>query len=205
MVLKIFGYIWLAGASLLIIVGIIGVWMKKGFSGVQELLSSYNVVNWLVTVITLAPGLGVLMWANKLEEKKRLRQMKNIVRVVLFSVTLLSSVAQGEESATQKLEATYFATLDGWVNRGGPVNEMQDTVVQTCGKLVMLTATASEKLALTTTQRDEFHFRVDVCTKMTANRVHPQPEFEKKEIVSMVCDESKLSLFRKLCRHSKLR
>ena len=50
----------------------------------------------------------------------------------------MNSVAQGGESATQKLEATYFTTLDGWVNRSGPVNEIQDTVVQTCGKLVML-------------------------------------------------------------------
>jgi hypothetical protein len=110
---------------------------------------------------------------------------------------LFSSAAQGEESATQKMETTYFATLDGWVNRGGPANEIQDTVVQTCGKLVMLTATGPEKLALTTTQRDEFHFRVDVCAKMTVNRVHRQPEFEKKEIVSMICDESNVSLFRK--------
>jgi hypothetical protein len=100
---------------------------------------------------------------------------------------------------------TYFSTLDGWVKRGGPVSEIQDTVVQTCGKLVMLTVNASEKLALATTQRDEFHFRVDVCTKMTANRVYPQPEFEKKDIVSMICDESKVSLYRKLCKRSGLR
>jgi hypothetical protein len=32
----------------------------------------------------------------------------------------MNSVAQGEESTTQKLEAMYFTTLDGWVNRGGP-------------------------------------------------------------------------------------
>jgi hypothetical protein len=69
----------------------------------------------------------------------------------------------------------------------------------------MLTVNASEKLSLTTTQREEFHFRVDVCTKMTANRVHPQPEFEKKELVSMICDASKVALFRKLCKHSGLR
>jgi hypothetical protein len=117
----------------------------------------------------------------------------------------MSSVAQGEESATQKLEALYFTTLDGWVNRGGPVNELQDTVVQTCGKLVMVTVNTSEKLSLSTTQRDEFHFRADVCTKMTVNRVYPQPEFEKKETVSMICDASKVSLFRKLCKHSGLR
>ncbi len=131
--------------------------------------------------------------------------MKNIVITVLLSAVLVSSVAQGEESATQKVEATYFSTLDGWVKRGGPVNELQDTVVQTCGKLVLLTVNASEKLALVTTQREEFHIRVDVCTKMTVNRVYPQPEFEKKDIVSTICDDSKASLYRKLCKRSGLR
>jgi len=71
-VLNIFGYIWLILASLFIIVGIVGVWMNEGFSGVQELLSPFNVVNWIVTVLTLAPGLGALTWANKLQEKQRL-------------------------------------------------------------------------------------------------------------------------------------
>jgi hypothetical protein len=69
----------------------------------------------------------------------------------------------------------------------------------------MLTVSASEKVALSTTQREEFHFRVDVCTKMTVNRVHPQPEFKKKEIVKMLCDESKVILFKKLCSGSGLR
>ncbi|MGH7792807.1 MAG: hypothetical protein ACREOB_10895, partial [Thermodesulfobacteriota bacterium] len=110
-----------------------------------------------------------------------------------------------ENSAEQKLEAKYFATLDGWVNRHGPVKEVQETVVVTCGKLVMLTVSNSEKIALSTTQKDEFDFRVDACTKMTVNRVHPQPEFENKEIVRMICDDSKVDLFKKLCKHSGLR
>ena len=69
--LKIFGYIWLVGACLMIIIGIIGIWMEKGFSGIQELLSPFNISNWIVTVLTLAPGFGALIWANKLEGKKR--------------------------------------------------------------------------------------------------------------------------------------
>ena len=68
-VLKVFGYIWLTGAVLLILAGIAGTWMKGGFSAVQDLLSPFNVVNWVVTVITLAPGLGVLVWADKLKAK----------------------------------------------------------------------------------------------------------------------------------------
>ena len=137
--------------------------------------------------------------------KTAARYMKNIAVILLLSAVLVSSVAQSKESATQKVEATYFSILDGWVKRGGPINELQETVVQTCGKLVMLTVNATEKLALTTTQREEFHFRVDVCTKMTVNRVYPQPEFEKKDVVSMICDDSQVSLYRKLCKRSGLR
>ncbi|MBM3358725.1 MAG: hypothetical protein FJY54_13500 [Betaproteobacteria bacterium] len=68
--LKVFGYVWLTLAVLLILAGIAGTWMKGGFSAVQELLSPFNVINWLVTVITLAPGLGALAWAEKLKARK---------------------------------------------------------------------------------------------------------------------------------------
>jgi len=122
--------------------------------------------------------------------------------LVLFLLLLavFPTLTYAEKSATEQLEEKYFQTLDGWVKKGGPINELQDTVVKTCGKLIMLTASTSEKVALSATQRDEFHHQVDVCTKMTVNRVHPQPEFEKKEIVKMICDESKEDLFKKLCR-----
>lgn len=67
---KVLGYIWLILASLLILSGIIGVWMKEGFSGVQELLSPFNIINWIVTLITLAPGLVLLKLAEKLKNKQ---------------------------------------------------------------------------------------------------------------------------------------
>jgi hypothetical protein len=67
--LKVFGYIWLTAAVLLILAGIAGTWMKGGFSAVQELLSPFNVVNWIVTVITIALGVGALAWADKLKAK----------------------------------------------------------------------------------------------------------------------------------------
>lgn len=46
-VLNVFGYIWLSCAVLLILAGIAGTWMKGGFSAVQDLLSPFNVVNWV--------------------------------------------------------------------------------------------------------------------------------------------------------------
>jgi len=82
---------------------------------------------------------------------------------------------------------------------------VQQTVVETCGKLIMLTASGAEKAALATTRREDFHFRVDVCTKITVNRVHPQPEFEKKETVTIICDRSEIGLFKKLRKWSRLR
>jgi hypothetical protein len=63
------GYIWLALASILIFVGIVGIWMKESFSGVRSLLSPFNVINWIVTFLTLVPGIGALALASKLQEK----------------------------------------------------------------------------------------------------------------------------------------
>ena len=88
------------------------------------------------------------------------------------------------------LEDKYFRTLNSWVERRGPIEEVQGTVVATCGKLVMLNAGPAERARLSTTDREEFHFRVDVCTKMTVNRVHPQPEFEKRDLVFRICNNA---------------
>jgi hypothetical protein len=110
-----------------------------------------------------------------------------------------------EGRVARGVEEEYFRTLNSWVGRGGPIDEVQGTVVATCGKLVMLNATPSERVRLSTTDRDEFHFRVDVCTKMTVNRVHAQPEFQKKELVSRICDQRGVEVFTKLCTRSGLR
>lgn len=68
-VLKVFGYIWITLAALLIGVGIIGVWMEGGFSAVQDLMSPFNLVNAAVTIITLAPGMAAVIWAENLSKK----------------------------------------------------------------------------------------------------------------------------------------
>lgn len=69
LILKVFGYVWVTLAGLLIAAGIFGVWLKEGFSGVRDLLSPFNILNFILTVITLAPGVGALMWAEKLRKK----------------------------------------------------------------------------------------------------------------------------------------
>ena len=69
-VLKVFGYVWVTLGVIAILIGIAGTWMKGGFSALQELMSPFNVVNWIAVVITVAPGLGALAWAKNLAEKQ---------------------------------------------------------------------------------------------------------------------------------------
>ena len=124
---------------------------------------------------------------------------------VFLLATFNSSRADAEKTLTDKLEDKYFSVLDGWVDRGGKVNEYQDIVVQTCGKLVMVTANASEKVAFTTTQREEFNFRVNVCAKTTVHRTHHQSEFDDPKLIRTICDDSNVQLLRKLSTRSGLR
>ena len=66
---KVLGWVWLVLAALLILAGTIGIWMSKGFHGVQELLSPFNVSNYLVMFITIAPGVSLLMLSEKITKQ----------------------------------------------------------------------------------------------------------------------------------------
>ena len=110
-----------------------------------------------------------------------------------------------EKSLTDKLEDKYFYVLDGWVERGGKIDEYQSVVLETCGKLVMATANASEVVAFATTQIEEFDFRVNVCAKTTVHRSHHQSEFDDPKLIRAICDDSKVQLSGKLCKRSGLR
>ena len=50
--LKFFGYAWVALGVILIGVGVI-----------------FDVIYWIVTAVILAPGIGALVWAQKLQDK----------------------------------------------------------------------------------------------------------------------------------------
>ena len=117
---------------------------------------------------------------------------------------LIPTDTTAQQGATDKIEEQSLKTLDDWVARGGPTDQIQKTVVETCGKLVMQTASATEIVGFLGSQRQEFDFRVDVCAKMTINRVYKQPEFQKPELVKMTC-ESPIRLFPLLCKRSGLK
>lgn len=130
---------------------------------------------------------------------------KYIVIAIFLLAVFNSSMANAGKTLTDKLEDKYFSVLDGWVERGGRGNEYQSIVLETCGKLVMVTANASEAVALTTTQKEEFDFRVNVCAKTTVHRSHHQSEFDDPKLIQAICDDNKVILFGKLCKRSGLR
>lgn len=130
---------------------------------------------------------------------------KNIVLSIFLLADLNGSMAYAGKTLADKLEDKYFLVLDGWVDRGGKVNEYQSVVLETCGKLVMVTANTSEAMAFTTTQREEFDFRVYVCAKTTVNRSHHQSELDDPKLIQAICNDNKVILFEKLCKRSGLR
>lgn len=129
----------------------------------------------------------------------RLIKVAVIGAVVLFGVV---SVALAVFRTS--LFDHYLAGLDTWVQKGGNVATLQADVVETCGKLVMSQSGIFQNFKFLTYARDDLDFYVDVCAKMTVNRVHKQPEFEKPQIVASLCGPSSEAFFRKLCQRSGL-
>ena len=70
-VFKVLGYIWLCLAAAFLLFRLGGVWINEGFSAVQDLLSPYNVLNFIFTAILIAPGLGLLTLSEKLKNKSQ--------------------------------------------------------------------------------------------------------------------------------------
>ncbi|MBT5306737.1 MAG: hypothetical protein HOL31_16845 [Candidatus Scalindua sp.] len=60
--------------GLLILVGISNVWIKDGFSGVQDLLSLSNAVNYIAMAIAVIPGIVLLKLSENLRSKVKTRE-----------------------------------------------------------------------------------------------------------------------------------
>ena len=67
MILKVVGYAWCALVALVII----GVWMSEGFSGVQRVMSPFDVWNFMATAVIMAPGAAALYWADRIKDRLR--------------------------------------------------------------------------------------------------------------------------------------
>ena len=68
--LRGFGIVWFTLASLFIAANLILVWYHEGFSAVQEIMSPFNIVNFIAVIVTLSPGIGAYFLAECLEQRR---------------------------------------------------------------------------------------------------------------------------------------
>ena len=62
---KIVGWMLTILAGGMWILGLAGTYMSGGLMAISELLNPFNVTNWTVTFLTFAPGLILIIWADK--------------------------------------------------------------------------------------------------------------------------------------------
>jgi hypothetical protein len=68
--LRGFAKIWFTLTASFIGVNLLIIWWQEGFWRVQEIMSAFNVVNFVIVVITLSPGIGAHMLSDYLERHR---------------------------------------------------------------------------------------------------------------------------------------
>ena len=69
------GWVLLVAGGGLILLGLAGIAMTDGLWAALQIASPFNIANFVMTVITLAPGILLITWGRKLSEKQT-RQTK---------------------------------------------------------------------------------------------------------------------------------
>ena len=69
-VLQVVGVGWLIIAGLVIVLGYAMILWQQGFWALAEILSPWNIMNYVTVMLTLAPGVVLLMVADRLKAKK---------------------------------------------------------------------------------------------------------------------------------------
>lgn len=67
----ILGWLLLIAGAGIILVGLAGIAMTDGLWAAIQILSPFNIANFIATVVTLAPGLLLITWGQKLRDKRR--------------------------------------------------------------------------------------------------------------------------------------
>ena len=63
------GVLLLTLAIGLTVVGLYGIWQEDGWRGVEWALSPFNIVNFIVMIVSLAPGIGLMILGAKIKGK----------------------------------------------------------------------------------------------------------------------------------------
>ena len=73
--LRVFATAWFIVAGGLIAIGLIMIGLREGFDAVQQTLSPFNVFNLVAVVVTLLPGIGARLLADRLAQSTHEHQV----------------------------------------------------------------------------------------------------------------------------------
>jgi len=63
-----FAKIWLSLSGIIIAIGLLRIFVEDGFWAMANVMSPLNVWNYLAVLITISPGIGALLLAEKLDK-----------------------------------------------------------------------------------------------------------------------------------------
>lgn len=110
--LRGFAYVWFCLLGGLIFVSCIAIWYTDGFGKVQEIFSPFNVVNFVVTLITLSPEIAAYMLAEKLEQRAARRSLGAAQPNTSSSLAEVKSLIQTYGAALEAAAATNAVVVD---------------------------------------------------------------------------------------------
>jgi hypothetical protein len=98
-----FAYVWFCLIGSLIVLSVGFLWCTEGFSNVQENFSPFNLVNSIVTLVSLAPGIGAYMLAKRLTERSDRRTWDDSTALVhAYGAALEATAATNSIVVDQK-------------------------------------------------------------------------------------------------------
>ena len=69
--LRIVGWLWIIAAVVVMLIGYAATWMFQGFSKFMDVLPGpHNVIGLAVTLLTLVPGIGLVLLGNRIEARR---------------------------------------------------------------------------------------------------------------------------------------
>lgn len=74
--LKIIANIYLSLFAILWLYCMFNIFQSRGFTGIQETLSPFNIANFIVTIIALSPYLILVIIADKIKTKEKINEKK---------------------------------------------------------------------------------------------------------------------------------
>lgn len=70
-VLRVFAKMWFVVAGMLIAIGLVTISVREGFDVLLQVLSPFNVNNFIAVLVTLLPAIGAKLFADRLEKRRQ--------------------------------------------------------------------------------------------------------------------------------------